>query len=73
LDDVDDVVLITLPISGIRKVVEEWKESRRKIDLYGPEKLLDLEVRKKIFLAVLSKLPRSLNINGEEYWEKVWG
>jgi len=69
---VDDIVLVTVPLDHISEALEKWKaDKKNRSDFSGPERFLDDNLKEKLFKSLLSNLPKELNINSEEYWEKI--
>ena len=70
--DIDDIVLITVPLDHISEALEKWKaDKKNKSNFSGPERFLDDDLKEELFKSLLSNLPKELNIDPKEYWEKI--
>lgn len=73
MEQVDDIVLVSMKVQGIKDAMDKWRDSSPKKSLDGPDKFLSENVKEKLFKAILGNLPESLNINAEKYWEIAKG
>jgi hypothetical protein len=66
------LVLVSIPLNSISDALKKWVENKKdRSDFSGPEKFLDENEKKEIFMGILKNLPEYLEINPEELWEKM--
>lgn len=69
---VDDLVLVSLPLGNLTESMNEWLDNKKRRDNFsGPEEYLPLEIKEKLFKSVLEKLPSYLEVDNNNYWEKI--
>lgn len=68
---VDDILLVSLPIDEVNDTVQSWKDDGKNKSIGGPTEKWTLETKKLVFTKMLEKLPDTLNINPEEWWNSL--
>lgn len=70
--NVDDIVLVALPIRNIQEALQEWKNLPKNEKLSkAPEDFLSEGMQEAMFKSILEKLPKELNIDPEKYWNLI--
>lgn len=70
--NVDDLVLVSFPISEIREVLQQYQESGKNDKLVKtPDCYFSEETKEKLIKAVLDKLPEKLHIDFEQVWNSI--
>lgn len=73
MEQIDDIVLVSMKVQGIRDAMNEWKNNSSKKSIDGPDLFLSESVKEKLFKSILENLPENLGIDPQEYWEKAKG
>ncbi len=69
----DDLVLVSVPLNSLSEALKKWQENKKdRTNFSGPEKFLDEDELKKIFIKMTENLPSYLEINPKELWKKNW-
>jgi hypothetical protein len=64
--------LVSIPLDSISDALKKWvKNKKDRSDFSGPEKFLNPDEQKKIFIGILENLPDYLEIDIEELWEEI--
>ncbi len=70
--ELDDLVLVTVPLGNLNLALREWLNNKKTKDNFsGPERFLDENILEKLFKSVFEKLPNYLEIDSNDYWNKI--